>query len=142
LSSSTYSSYLRPDPWLRLLVEVSGRVLVAGAIGVSLTMTLPPVLRLGFALTCLVLGRAELARLERGFRACDAIQLLHDGSARILGNGAWSDARLESGSLVLHRLAWLRLRTADGARVTELLRGEARLCGDWRRLQVIWRHIG
>lgn len=141
MSSSTFSSYLRPDPWLRLLIDISGRVLVAGAIGVSLTLSLHPGLRLGCALSCLLLGWRDLCRLQRGFHACEAIQLLNDGSARIYGNGAWTDARLESGSVVLSRVAWLRLKTADGVAVSELLSGDPRRSGDWRRLQVIWRHI-
>ncbi len=143
MSSNTYSSCLKPDPWLRLAVDVTARLLTAGAIGIVLTMSLGALPRFGLSLVCLWLGSAELARLHRGFAACTAIRLTSDGSAGIeSGDGSWAPARLESGSIVLRRLAWLRLRTDDGRLVTELLRGDARHCHDWRRLQVIWRHFG
>jgi hypothetical protein len=49
---------------------------------------------------------------------------------------------LRPGSVVLSRLAWLRLSAGDGLRYAELLRGDARESDDWRRFQVIWRHVG
>lgn len=143
MSSSTYSSCLKPDPWLRLFVDVSAQLLTAAGIAVSLTMSLDALPRLGLALACLALGRFELQRLRRGQKACTEIRLMDDGSASILdGLDTWVTASLESGSIVLNELAWLRFRTSDGVMVTELLAGDARRCPDWRRLQVIWRHIG
>ena len=143
MSFDTYSSYLKPDPWLRLSVDVTARLLIAGAIGIALTMSVGALPRLALSLCCLWLGSTELTRLHRGFEACAAIRLTSDGSAGIdPGDGNWVTAELEPGSIVLRRLAWLRLRTADGRLITELLRGDARQCRDWRRLQVIWRHFG
>tara|TARA_R110002096_G_scaffold163266_1_gene330664 strand:+ start:12049 stop:12378 length:330 start_codon:yes stop_codon:yes gene_type:complete len=99
--------------------------------------------RFGAALACLGLGRYELRRLRRGFRLCREIRLANDGSALLLDeDGQWVAASLRPGSLVLSRLAWLRLRTAHGVLVTELIVANARAGQDWRRLQVIWRHIG
>ena len=141
MSSSTYSSCLLPDPDLRLLVEVSARLLIAAGIVVSLTISLATLLKLCLALACLAVGRLELSNLQRGHRGCREIRLHSDGSALILGELDWTRARLESGSVVLNQLAWLRLRTSEGTLVTELLRGDARQCREWRRLQVIWRHI-
>ncbi len=143
MSSSTYSSCLRPDPWLRLLVDVSAQLLIIAGIAVSLTMSLDALLRLLLTLACIVLGRFELRRLRRGQQACTAIRIMHDGSVRIRdGNETWLAAALESGSIVTNSLAWLRFQRADGVMIMELLRGDARYCRDWRRLQVIWRHIG
>ena len=143
MSFNTFSSYLKPDPWLRLFVDVTARLLIAGAIGIALTMSVSALPRLALSLCCLWLGSVELTRLHRGFEACTAIRLTSDGNVGIdPGDGNWVTADLESGSIVLRRLAWLRLRTANGRLITELLRGDARQCRDWRRLQVIWRHFG
>ncbi len=66
-----------------------------------------------------------------------------DGSLRVFGaNGGWYTARLATGTVVLRRYAWIRCRMEPGRYCAELLRGNCRKSDDWRRLQVIWRHIG
>jgi len=39
-------------------------------------------------------------------------------------------------------LAWLVLASPDGRRWLALLQGDSRESEQWRRLQVIWRHMG
>lgn len=46
---------------------------------------------------------------------------------------------LRSGSVVLQRFAFLRLRFADGRSHVELLKGDAATSPDWQRLQLTWR---
>lgn len=143
MSSNSYWSCLTPDPDLRLVVDVAAQLLIAASIALVLTMSLGVLPRFGAALACLGLGRFELLRLRRGFRCCREIRLASDGSALLRDeDGRWVVASLRSGSLVLPRLAWLRLRTVSGVLVTELVCGDSRTGQDWRRLQVIWRHIG
>ncbi len=143
MSSNSYWSCLTPDPELRLLVDVAAQLLIAAGVAIVLTMSIGVLPRFGAALACLGLGRYELRRLRRGFRLCREIRLANDGSALLLDeDGQWVAASLRPGSLVLSRLAWLRLRTAHGVLVTELIVANARAGQDWRRLQVIWRHIG
>ena len=131
MSSNTYSACLTPDPWLRLVVLISGRLLIAASLVLVLTLPLAAV------------GRFELQRLRRGQRYCQAIRIFSDGGVEILDPaGDWVPGRLLSGSLVLQTIGWLRLTTDDGMSLVETVRGDARECEQWRRLQVIWRHIG
>jgi len=53
-----------------------------------------------------------------------------------------SGASIEAGSVVLWHFAWLRFRTENGRRHVELMRRKTAQNKDWRRLQVIWRHLG
>ena len=143
MSSNSYWSCLTPDPDLRLVVDVAAQLLIAAGIAIVLTMSIGVLPRFGAVLACLGLGQFELRRLRRGFRSCREIRLANDGGALLLDeDGNWVAASLRPGSLVLPRLAWLRLRTAHGVLVTELIGAHSRAGQDWRRLQVIWRHIG
>lgn len=139
----TYCSYLTPDPWLRIVVLSSGRLLFAAGLALVLTLDLDAAIRAIAALLWLALARFELARLQRGFAACAGIRMHADGRVEVrIGDEDWQPATLMNGSLVLRNLAWLSLKTQNGLRCVELLRGDARKSHNWRRLQVIWRHIG
>ena len=93
--------------------------------------------------TWAALGSRDLWLIASGNKRCRRIRLHYDGSIE-----AWSrDARcvaatLRTGSIVLPVIAWLRLEFEDGGHVGLLLRRKAAKNKDWRRLQVIWRHIG
>jgi len=95
---------------------------------------------------CLVwvaFGRFELRQLEQGFDACKAIRIDSNGEVTILVNDEkWVPATLLTGSVVLRKLGWIRLKGESGQIFLELIRGDARQSQNWRRLQVIWRHIG
>ncbi len=54
----------------------------------------------------------------------------------------WQTAAIGNGCVVMRKLAWLRLKPATGARYHELLRRNSLESEQWRRLQVIWRHLG
>ena len=143
VSSNEYSSHLRPDGWLRILVLTSGRLLYAAGLIIILTLPFDVALRGIAGGAWLATARAKLRRLEWGFDYCRGIRIDGDGGVAILGPDAeWLSARLLPGSLLLPQLAWLRLETDDGSVLHELVRGDARQSQDWRRLQVIWRHIG
>jgi len=143
VSLSSYSSCLRPDPWLRIAVLNSGRVLVAIGLAVIVTLDLDVALRGAACLVFFAIGRFELQQVERGFDACIAIRLSADGAVALCSQDReWRPGTLQTGSVVLRHFAWLRVRTIDGRNYVELLRGDTRRSVQWRRLQVIWRHIG
>jgi hypothetical protein len=143
VSSNAYSAHLTPDPWLRIIVLTSGRLLVAAGLVVTLTLDLDVVLRAVACCIWFAIGWVELAQLERGMKVCKAVRLSSNGEIAVLDNEQqWRPAVLQTGSLVLQNLAWLRLRTANGDHFVELLRGNSRQSEEWRRLQVIWRHVG
>jgi hypothetical protein len=143
VSSNSYSTCLTPDPWLRIAVLTSGRLLILIGATLILTLELGVLIRAAACLAWIVMGRFELMRLERGFEVCTAVRLSSDGQISVLDNEQQCrSCSLQSGSVVLKNYAWLRLRTVDGEYCVELLRGDARQGQQWRRLQVIWRHFG
>lgn len=143
MSSNSYSTCLTPDPWLRILVLTSGRLLIAVGFVLILTLDLAAGIRAAICLVWGVAGRHELVRIERGFELLTAVRLSSGGEIVVLNSDQeWQPVTLQTGSVVLRNFAWLRLQAASGDRFVELLRGSARQSHEWRRLQVIWRHIG
>jgi hypothetical protein len=143
VSSNTYSACLTPDPWLRIIVLISGRLLVAAGLLVILSLYIDVVWRAFGCLAWGAFGWFELRRLVLGFDACKAIRVDSSGEFAILNNDdEWVSASLLTGSVLLQKLGWICLEDRSGQVFFELIRGDARRSHHWRRLQVIWRHIG
>lgn len=84
-------------------------------------------------------GLRQLGRHSRGMQRVQAIRL-QEGEATVIDRqGRRSPVRIMSGSVVLPKLAWLRLRCPDGLVIGELLRGDAAVSEQWRHLQILWR---
>lgn len=104
-------------------------------------MPLAPVWRILLAAGWVGESLRELRGLVHGARRLSRIRLDADGNIAGLGpDGRREDLVLLSGSMVLSRLGWLRLRFPDGSRYGELLRGDPARDLEWQRLQLIWRH--
>jgi len=143
VSLNTFSSVLTPDPASRRFVVATGIVALLGGAVVIVGLPFDWSWRLLFAVAWAVLVGKDLLAILRGFRHCSRIRFIHTGELQISAAGSCcAAATLESGSLVLRRFAWLRFRTEDGRRHVELLRRKMAQNKDWRRLQVIWRHLG
>jgi hypothetical protein len=128
---------------LRIIVLTSGRLLIAAGIVLILTLNLDTAIRTASCFVWFIAGRYELIRIEHGFDSCNAIRLSSDGEIAVLNNDQeWLQVTLQTGSIVLKNYAWLRFRATNGDNFVELMRGNARQSEEWRRLQVIWRHIG
>ncbi len=121
----------------------SGRLLTAAGLVIVLTLEIDAAVRVAGCVAWVVLCHIELQRTQRGFDSCIVVRIFSDGRIALLGDdGEWLPGTLQSGSLVLQNFAWLRVQTVAGANVAEPLRGSVRESHEWRRLQVIWRHIG
>jgi hypothetical protein len=81
----------------------------------------------------------EISRLSQGIRRVRSIRLQVGEAAIINRQSRQEPARIMSGSIVLPRLAWLRLKLADGLIYGELLRGNGVKSRHWRHLQILWR---
>jgi hypothetical protein len=113
--------------------------------GLFLVISLPlsATHRLLIAVLWLALSAYEWISNRRAYARYGILRIDAEGSVERRSNdGTWQKHALRSGSVVLARLAWLRLVTADGLRYAEFVRGDARESNDWRRFQVIWRHVG
>ncbi len=83
----------------------------------------------------------ELRRLVRGAARLQKLRLDAEGDVAGLGpDGRFEPLVLLSGSIVLKRLAWLRVRFADGSEHGELFKGDPASDPEWQRLQLLWRH--
>jgi hypothetical protein len=131
------------DPLLRGIVLWSGCILLL--LGVLVIAGLPwPASWRGFTtLVWLALCVRELRNLAAAYRQYRALRIHADGSIELRQeDDEAASARLLPGSIVLPGLAWLRLELEDGSASGELLRGNTGEDEAWRRLQVIWRHLG
>jgi hypothetical protein len=115
-----------------------------GLIGVALVLTLPVGIGLR-SIGVLAWSSAtarELLVLRRAWRDCRAMRIAPDGGAAVLGkDGEWRVGQLVAGSVLLSRIGWIRLRVGNEPCFGELVGGERRSGGGWRRLHVIWRHF-
>lgn len=143
MSSNVFAAELQPDPVLRRAVLISGAALALAGILLVASMPLHPLLLLAGSAGWLFLCCREIVLLARGFSRCRRLRITPEGGILLLDTaGEWHPARLLPGSVMLRRAGWVLLQTADGRRLAEPIRGTCRESHDWRRLQVIWRHIG
>ena len=143
MSSPTYSTDLKPDLQQRRLVLLAG---ILAAVTGSIIILFTP-LALHWRLLCVAIWGASSVRdvvvLRRGQQRFDCIRLRQDGSVLLRGRDTcWFPATLAPGSVVLQQIAWLRFEADDGRKYAELLRRNSSQSEPWRRLQVIWRHLG
>ncbi|NNF39844.1 MAG: hypothetical protein HKN64_00600 [Woeseiaceae bacterium] len=121
----------------------SGAVLAVVGIFLVASMPIHWLARLLLAVAWTVFCAVEWRRVRRGFSACQRLCLMADGTAmRQDPDGHWDAVRVLSGSIILRHAGWLVLELADGHRAVQPVRGHCRESNDWRRLQVIWRHVG
>ena len=143
MSSGKYSAELRPDGLLRRLVVFSAVGLSVLGVAVIFTLPLPVSGLLMASVGWLLLCTWEIVVACRRFRGCRCLRLFAGGEILLLdAAGTWRPARLSSGSVVSRRIGWILVETRQGRRFAGLFRGRCRESDDWRRLQVIWRHIG
>jgi len=106
-----------------------------------LLMPLAPVWRLLLAAAWAGESVRELRALSCGAAKLQRLRLDADGNIEGLGpDGSVEVLSLLSGSIVLSRIGWLRVRFPDGKRYAELVRGDPARDLAWQRLQLIWRH--
>ena len=142
MSSNTYSACLKPDRRLRIIVIATGRLL--GVVGLLVIVSCR--WQRGCAWLPVPFGPAypcRAAPASSGYRRYE----LDSTAGRRRGalcnrDQEWVPARLQNGSVLLRTicLAAVPIGRWQSIRGTHL--GDGRQCQQWRRLQVIWRHIG
>jgi len=143
MSSSTYSTELVPDRRLRRVTLIAG--LAASVLGVLTILGLPidNFVRAILAGLWLIVTAAELALIASAHKKFRRIRIHCDGQVMLCDrDGNWQAAAITSGCVLLPSLGWLKLRPASGGTYRELICGNSRESEQWRRLQVIWRHLG
>ena len=141
MSSTAFETVLTPEPRLRQCLLLFGWLAMMTGVVLIVLMPLAPSWRMLFAFAWVGESLRELGGLVRGARRLRRIRLDADGNIAGLGpDGRFETLTLLSGSLVMSRVGWLRVRFPDGSRYGELLRGDPARDLEWQRLQLIWRH--
>ena len=142
-ASTSYSAEIRPDRGLRRAVLATGALLFLAGLALLPFVAVVPALKAALALGWAGLCGREWWALRRAYASGGLLRVAPGGQIeRQRHDGTWETARLCAGSVVLPRVAWLRIAPGAGPRYAELVRPETDRSENWRRLQVIWRHIG
>ncbi len=143
MSSNAYFAELHPEPRLRVIVLLSGLIACLAGLLLALSLPLDTLYRAVIVCGWVVLCGREMAQTWRGYASSGTLRISSDARIEVrLVGGEWRTASLLPGSLVLPGIAWLRISVGAGPAYGELLTGNPRKNKDWRRLLVIWRHIG
>ena len=114
-------------------------------VGAAICLALPIAWKWCLAASCLwmLISERELRVIAKGNKQFRGIRIDANGAAALLTrDGDWLPATLLAGSVVLPSLAWLRFKDQDGHHRAELIACKSPENKAWRRLQVIWRHLG
>ena len=142
-ASTSYSTEIRPDPRLRRLVLLTGGLSFLGGLAFLPLLAVSGVLKGLLALSWTALCGFEWLALRQGYAGSGVLRIAAGGHVeRQSPDGSWQPARLCAGSVVLARVAWLRIAGPGERPYTELVGARSHSSEEWRRLQVIWRHIG
>lgn len=125
------------------MVLCSGVALAIVGVALIASMPFDAIARVALAGGWSAFCGVEWHRVSRGFRGCRRLCLTADGQAMLQDpDGHWHAARVRPGSVILRHAGWLVLELREGRRSVQPLRGHCRESNDWRRLQVLWRHVG
>ena len=141
MSSMTYSAEIRPHKGLRRVVLMTGLIL---SLTGGIVIVLLPVGVAGKSLAAagwFSWTARELLTYWRVYGRWCAYRVSADGETRVIGRGEVCTAKLLPGSIVLAEAAWLRVQAENGEQWGELVTGNCRKSEEWRRFQVIFRHL-
>lgn len=143
MSSRVFVAELSPEPALRRVLAASA--LIGYLLGIATIGSLPVGGRLGVlgAVVWSLLGAAQWFLISSAHTRFQKVRIYCDGTAELLDkDGEWHPATISKECIVLPTFAWLKLKPERGGTYCELVRGKSRRNEQWRRLQVIWRHLG
>ncbi|MFQ6004622.1 MAG: hypothetical protein ACE5OQ_03885 [Woeseia sp.] len=139
MPSRRFEAVLSPDPALRRLVMLAACTGLLTGFVLIIRLPVSAWIRFGLTMVWLASQVREIGRLTRGAARVRTIRLGPDSATVINRKGREEPVQIMSGSVVLPKLAWLRLRLSDGLCYGELLRGNSARDRHWRCLQILWR---
>jgi hypothetical protein len=128
---------------LRRFVQWSAAAMALAGVAVIASLDAPVAARLSAVHVWCVIMACQVGALRRSWGQCAGFRVHADGSVEVRNSaGEWRCGQLEPDGVLLRRWAWIRLRKGSGRPFAEPLRGSCRDSREWRRLQVVWRHVG
>lgn len=138
--SGDFAVDLRPARSTRGAVLWSGWLLLLAGFGLILHLPLPAALRLPLAAAWLVTAGRSIARQARAYRDVRTLRLGRNRAGVAFGTAGPRRIRVLAGSVLVHRVAWLRLELGPGAVYGELILAADVGAVAWRRLACLWRY--
>jgi hypothetical protein len=140
MSSTEFSAELRPDGTLRKLVLLSGALAAIAGLTLIMHMPLSAIHRVISSALWLVWCGIETSALTKVWPNVSRIIVNSAGEVWVTdAAGQRVRATLLRGSIVIRRLAWLRMHLEDGRKYAELVSGNAVEDCQWHRFQLIWK---
>jgi hypothetical protein len=88
-------------------------------------------------------GGMQWFLITSAYKRYQRVRIYSDGTAELMDRaGHWHPAAVCDDCIVLATYAWLKLKPAPGGTYCELMRAASSENKQWRRLQVVWRHLG
>lgn len=143
MSPRVFVAELKPDRELRKWLVTSVLLaVIAGVWAISNLPIAPELCWLGSVGWGLAVGVRSALIIRSQYHYCQ-LNFHADGSVLLLDSvGRWRFATWTRNSVILPNLAWIDLTMDGGRRFSGLFCGNSRESEQWRRLQVIWRHMG
>ena len=143
MSLTVFSSELKPEPAMRQVVQWFALVAVILGLIIIVSLPLAAVWRCSAGLLWSLFSWREWRQVRDAHARFERIRIDCNGAVELVDYwGERHNAAVVSGSVLLQGCGWLRFKLEDGGEFGELLRGDSRENEHWRRLQVIWRHLG
>lgn len=142
MSSRAYVAEIRTSTELRRVVI--GSAVACSLLGFLCLQLLPLALlwRTSAGLTWLAISAVELRRFRRHYITFSHMRFHAGGKVELLArNHPTVEATILPGSMLLGGAGWIRLISGEDGSCAELVSGKTQESKQWRRLQVIWRHL-
>lgn len=125
------------------MVQLSGAFLYLAGLALVPLLAMSAVIKTLVAIGWVALSGREWLAMRRGYARCGTLRIAAGGHVELRRpDGSLRPGTLCAGSVVLPRFAWLRVAPRGARPYAELVSAGSPGSEDWRRLQVIWRHIG
>ena len=143
MPSNEYFAEFTPDRDLRRFVQWSAAAMALAGVAVIVSIDSPIAARLCAVVVWCAILASQVGALRKNWDQCAGFRVHADGSVEVRNvAGEWRPGKLEPDGVLLRRWGWIRLRQGSGRPFAEPLRGSCRDSREWRRLQVVWRHVG
>ena len=142
MSSRVYVAEIRTSRALRRVV--TGSALACSLLGFLCLQLLPLALpwRASAGLIWLAICAVELRRFRRPYITFSHMRFHAGGKVELLAHSqAVARATILPGSVLLGGAGWIRRGSDEAGSSAELVSGKTQESKQWRRLQVIWRHL-
>ena len=140
MSSREFSAELLTDTGLRNIVTLSGTIAAIAGFALIIHMPLGAISRWILATGWLAHSSVELWRRSRASARVHSIGISQLGGVWVEDRyGDRAPAVLLRGTIVIARLAWIRIRFEDGREYAELVSANVVKDRQWHRFQLIWK---